>query len=107
LFKKNADIVEIIRCHPPRPAELQALFPDNNIQTLMKECNYDVRRIHHRLQYGVSDTFPKYVLPPTGLPCEDLFIRHQAVFAVPDPLQCAFERHGDTLDNARSLKTTD
>jgi DNA polymerase III delta prime subunit len=107
LFKKNADIVEIIRCHPPRPAELQVLFPHDNIHKLVKECNYDVRRIHHRLQYGVSDTFPKYVLPPTGLPCEDLFIRHQAVFAVPDPLQYAFERHGDTLDNARSLKTTD
>ena len=107
LFKKNADIVEIIRCHPPRPAELQALFPHSNIQVLVKECNYDVRRIHHRLQYGVSDTFPKYVLPPTGLPCEDLFIRHQAVFAVPDPLQSVFERHGGRPGNVHSLKTTD
>ena len=106
LFKKNAEIVDIIRCHPPRPVELQALFPHENIHKLVKECNYDVRRIHHRLQYGVSDTFPKYVLPPTGLPCEDLFIRHQAVFAVPDPLRIAFERRDGKLDNVRSSKTT-
>lgn len=106
LFKKNPEIVEIIRCHPPRPAELQALFPQDNIQTLVKECNYDVRRIHHRLQYGVSDVFPKYLLPPTGLPCEEMFIRHQAVFAVPDPLQIAFERRDDKLGNVRSSKTT-
>lgn len=106
LFKRNSDIVEIVRCHPPRPSELQSLFPHDDIKFLLKECHYDVRRIHHRLQYGKSDTIPKYVLPPTGLPCEETFIRHQALFEVPDPLAAAFARHADTLGTAHSLKTT-
>lgn len=104
LFKKNTDIVDVIRCYPPRPSELQVLFPNDDIKTLVKECNYDVRRIHHRLQYGVSDVLPKYTMPPTGLSCEDTFIRHQAVFQVPDPLS---ECRVGIQDTVHSLKTTD
>ena len=104
LFKKNMESVDVIRCYPPRPSELQALFPNDDIKTLVKECNYDVRRIHHRLQYGVSDVLPKYTLPPTGLSCEETFIRHQAMFQVRDPLS---EYRDDTRGTAHSLKTTD
>jgi DNA polymerase III delta prime subunit len=99
LFKRNADTVEIVRCFPPRPLELQMLFPGQDVKALLKECHYDVRRIHHRLQYGGSDMIPKYVLPPTGLPCEETFIRHQALFGLRDPLS---ECRGDTRGTARS-----
>jgi len=56
--------VEILRCYPPKPADLQILFPDQNIQQLAKRFKHDVRRILQFLQYGDSDTLPS-VPPPT------------------------------------------
>lgn len=85
IFKKNKEVVNIIRCYPPRAAEIQTLFPGTDIQTLTKECQHDVRRICNRIQYGESYVIPKYVFPPTGLGTEDTFIRRQAAFQLPDP----------------------
>ena len=88
-FKTNKEHVEIVRCFPPRLSDLQTLFPTTDIQSIVKDCQYDIRRIYHRVQYGVSDLLPKYVLPPTGLPIEESFIRRQKMFSLPDPTQSA------------------
>lgn len=95
IFKNNKEHVQIIRCFPPRPGDLQSLFPDTDVQSIVKECQYDVRRMYNRLQYGKSDIIPKYVLPPTGLPIEDSFTRRQKMFDLPDPLHA---HRGDTPD---------
>lgn len=87
IFKRNTDIIKIVKCFPPRATELQALFPDTNIQHLVKECQHDVRRLLHRIQYGESDAIPKFNIPPTGLPIEETFIRRQAMFNLPNPLE--------------------
>lgn len=98
VFKRNADVVQVVRCYPPRATEFAKLFPGADIQSLWKECQHDVRRVCHRIQYGASDVLPKYVIPPTGLPIEDAFIRHQAMFSLPDP----YARRDDTRDTGRS-----
>lgn len=85
-FKNNKDHVEIIRCFPPRPSDIQVLFKDTDVLSIVKECQYDVRRIYHRVQYGCSDVLPKCILPPTGLPIEESFIRRQKMFGLPDPI---------------------
>lgn len=60
---KKRDDVEILRCYPPKPAELQSLFPDQNIQQLAKRFKHDVRRMLQFLQYGDSDLLPSAVPP--------------------------------------------
>jgi hypothetical protein len=57
------------------------------IQDLLKECQHDIRRVFHRLQYGESAPIPKFILPPTGTPCEKAFIETQKMFGIPDPLE--------------------
>jgi hypothetical protein len=98
IFKRNTDIVKIIRCYPPKAAEMQTLFPHVDIQSLMKECQHDIRRIIHRVQYGESYVIPKYAVPPTGLSIEETFIRRQEMFRLPDPLG----HHNGKQDNAHS-----
>lgn len=99
-FKRNKDYVTIVRCFPPRQNEIQQMFPNTDITSIVKECQFDVRRIIHRIQYGQSDTLPKYILPPTGLSVEETFIRHQKMFGLKDPL--ALEYHDDIQDNEHS-----
>lgn len=101
IFKRNSDIIEIIRCFPPKPSEIEHLFPDNNINELIKECQYDVRRMFHRVQYGKSDVIPKYSFPPTGLPIEKTFILRQKAFGLIDPL----EYLDDKQDNEHLIVT--
>lgn len=87
IFKRNVNDIEIIRCFPPKPSDIEHLFPDENVDTLVKECQYDIRRMFHRVQYGKSDVLPKYLFPPTGLPIEKTFILKQAAFGLHDPLE--------------------
>lgn len=103
IFKRNAECIKNIRCFPPRASDLQKFFPDHDVITLMKECQHDVRRMLHRIQYGVSDVIPKYVSPPTGLPIEMTFVLKQRMFDLPDPLH---EYRVDRLDISHSSKTT-
>lgn len=106
IFKRNTDIIEIIRCFPPRPTDIQELFPSEDIDALTKECEYDIRRMFHRVQYGKSDTIPKYSFPPTGLPIEQTFILRQKAFGLKHPIDC-FVRgyHDDKQDNEHSSQT--
>ncbi len=101
IFKRNTDLIEIIRCFPPRPADLENIFPGEDVVELIKECNYDIRRMFHRVQYGKSDTIPKYQFPPTGLTIEKTFVLKQRAFGLPDPLGC----HDDKQDNEYSQQT--
>lgn len=103
IFKRNTDVIEIIRCFPPKPSDLEELFPGQNIEDLTKECQYDIRKMFHRVQYGKSDTLPKYSFPPTGLPLEMTFVLKQAAFLLPDPLA---EYHDGIPDSERSYQAS-
>lgn len=103
IFKRNADHIETLRCFPPRAMDLQIFFPQHDVSTLMKDCNHDVRRMLHRIQYGESDTIPRFVSPPTGLAVERQFVMRQTMFGLPDPFH---EYRGDRLDTVHSLKTS-
>ena len=101
IFKRNTELIEIIRCFPPRPGDLEHLFPDEDVAELIKECNYDIRRMFHRVQYGKSDVIPKYQFPPTGLTIEKTFVLKQRAFGLPDPLGY----HDDTQDTVHLQQT--
>jgi hypothetical protein len=103
IFKRNTDVVEILRCFPPKPSDLETVFPNQNIEELTKECHYDIRKMFHRVQYGKSDVLPKYVFPPTGLPVEMTFVLKQAAFGLPDPLA---EYHDGIPDSERSYQAS-
>jgi hypothetical protein len=101
VFKRNSEYIELVRCFPPRPQDIQTLFPNEDVPKLLKECQYDIRRMIHRIQYGISDTIPKYILPPTGLEPELSFVLKQRMFGVPDVLEC----HDDKRDTSRLNET--
>ena len=104
IFKRNTSVINIIRCFPPRPADMQSLFPNEDVDALIKECEYDVRRMFHRVQYGKSDILPKYAFPPTGLPIEKTFILRQKAFGLKHPM-LVHEYRVDTLDNEHLSQT--
>ena len=101
VFKRNYNSIKILRCFPPNPLDLKQLFPDIDIEPILVECQHDIRRVFHRLQYGKSDTIATYLVPPTGSPIENQFVWRQAMFALDDPYECLY----DKLDNARLLRT--
>jgi hypothetical protein len=101
IFKRNVDLIQILRCYPPKASEVQHLFPNVDTTEILKECQHDIRRVFHRLQYGISYTIPNYVLPPTGTTVENLFLWKQKMFDLPDPL----EYLSDKLDNDNLLGT--
>jgi len=94
LFKRNTESIEIVRCFPPRAVDLEAIFGDIDVPTVLKDCQYDVRRMLNQLQYGGSDKIPKFNVPPTGLPIEKLFLLRQKMFDLPDPFE-PLGYHGD------------
>jgi hypothetical protein len=107
IFKRNTDFIEIIRCFPPRADDIEHLFPKENVHELIRECQHDIRRMFHRVQYGSSDTLPKYLFPPTGLAIEKTFVLKQRAFGLPDPLaDCWNECHDDILGIVHSTKTS-
>ena len=102
IFKRNSEHIEIVRCFPPKSADIQRIFNDVT-DDIIKDCQYDIRRIIHRTQYGVSDIIPKFVCPPTGISVEKTFIMKQAMFGLSDPLR---EYHVDIPDNEQKSKTS-
>jgi DNA polymerase III delta prime subunit len=87
LFKRNTESIEIVRCFPPRASDLETIFNDIDIPTVLKDCQYDIRRMMNQVQYGGSDKIPKFSVPPTGLPIEKLFLLRQKMFDLRDPLE--------------------
>jgi hypothetical protein len=102
IFKRNFEHIDIIRCFPPKACEIQMLFKEQDISEAIKECQYDIRKLMHRVQYGISDILPKYSPPPTGLPIEKAFILRQRMFDLPDSLH---EYRSGIQDNEQTSKT--
>ena len=103
IFKRNTESIEIIRCFPPRAADIQTLFKDRDISEMIKDCQHDVRKLIHRIQYGTSDVIPKYSAPPTGLPVEKTFVLRQRMFDLPDQLH---EYRADIPDTEQTSKAS-
>ena len=94
IFKRNSDVIQILRCFPPNVSEVQHLFPETDAQSILKECQHDIRRVFHRLQYGESYNITDYPLPPTGTSVEVMFLWKQQMFELPDPLGCLSDKLG-------------
>lgn len=60
---KQKDTIQIVRCFPPKAADLQPLFPTQDVNKLAKRFKHDVRRILQYLQYGESEPLPSATLP--------------------------------------------
>lgn len=103
VFKRNSDHINIIRCYPPRSSDIQSIFKDHSItEDDVKNCQHDIRKLVHKLQYGESDPIPKYTVPQTGLPIEETFVLRQKMFGLDDPLR---ECHVYKLDISQTSKT--
>jgi replication-associated recombination protein RarA len=85
IFKRNSQYIELIKCSPPKISDVQKLF-NCDIESLMVECQHDIRKVTHRVQYGESYVIPKYSVPPTGLPIEKSFAMRQSMFGLADVL---------------------
>jgi hypothetical protein len=103
IFKRNSDYIEIIRCFPPKAVDVQTIFKDIDISDMLRDCQHDIRKLTHRIQYGSSDVIPKYSAPPTGLPVEKSFVLRQRMFDLPDQL---LEYRVDIQDNVPTSKTS-
>lgn len=103
IFKRNTDYIEIIRCFPPIASDIQSLFLHVDITDSIKECQHDIRKLIHMVQYGRSDQIPKYLAPPTGLTLEKTFLLRQKMFDLPDSLH---EYRSDIQDNEPIPKTS-
>jgi replication-associated recombination protein RarA len=83
IFKRCPSNVVLYRCLPLNAKNIyENLKKYNDIsfsdfQVLVKECQFDVRRIMNCIQYGKSDTIKQVSL--TGNPIKDLF-KHQEMF---------------------------
>ena len=60
---KSVDRIALVRCFPPKPSDLQELFPGEDAAELAKRFKHDVRRILQFLQYGSSDSLPQATRP--------------------------------------------
>ena len=70
---KTEETIELLRCYPPKPADLAVLFPGEDVAGLAKHFKHDVRRILQSMQYGASDVLPS-VPQPTDCSPEVLHI---------------------------------
>jgi DNA polymerase III delta prime subunit len=82
---KTKPAIEIVRCFPPKPADLVSLFPDKDVHALAKRFKHDVRRILQFLQYGESDPLPTISIP-NGYSPEVLQVLKQKMFFETDPI---------------------
>jgi len=60
---KSVNRIALVRCFPPKPSDLQGLFPGEDAAELAKRFKHDVRRILQFLQYGSSDALPQATRP--------------------------------------------
>jgi DNA polymerase III delta prime subunit len=82
---KGKETVEVLRCYPPKPADLIPLFPTEDVNKLAKRFKHDVRRILQFLQYGESDVLPTASVPSDCSP-EVLAILKQKMWIERDPM---------------------
>ena len=55
---KGKETIEVVRCYPPKPIDLEALFPGQDTTALAKRFHHDVRRMLQSMQYGESQVLP-------------------------------------------------
>ena len=86
IFKNHATL-ELLRCYPPKPADLVSLFPTHDVIGLAKRYKHDVRRILQFLQYGESDSLPLPLVPmPVECSPEVTHILRQKMWSSTDPM---------------------
>jgi len=84
IMKANPRI-QLVRCFPPKPSDLQELFPAEDVAELAKRFKHDVRRILQYLQYGESDCLPQ-ATRPTDCGPEVAYVLGQKMWIRTDPL---------------------
>jgi hypothetical protein len=87
---KGVPTIELVRCYPPKPADLVALFPTQDVHALAKRFKHDVRRMLQFLQYGESDALPTAPRPTECSP-EVLVALRQQTYVSKDPIVQAIE----------------
>lgn len=87
---KDNPRVQVHRCYPPKPSDLQDLFPTHDVAALTKRFKHDVRRIMQFLQYGESDQLPSATLP-TDCSAEVSHILRQRMWIEKDPMVRSIE----------------
>lgn len=88
---KQKDKVLILRCYPPKPADLAPLFPTQDVLKLARKCKHDIRRMLQFLQYGDSDIIPSATLPTDCSP-EVMHMLKQKMWISKCPMGLANER---------------
>lgn len=88
---KGKSIVELVRCYPPKPADLTTLFPKEDTVGLARTFKHDVRRMLQYLQYGESDTLPSVPQPADCSPEVLVVLKHKMWFET-CPIEQASER---------------
>lgn len=88
---KGKETIEMVRCYPPKPADLVPLFPDQDVHALAKTFKHDVRRMLQFLQYGASDPLPAAPHPTECSPEVALVLRQQT-YVSKDPMVLANAR---------------
>ena len=84
IMKSNPRI-QLVRCFPPKPSDLQELFPTEDVAELARRFKHDVRRILQYLQYGESDCLPQ-ATRPTDCGPEVACVLGQKMWVRTDPL---------------------
>ena len=102
---KTSEKIEVIRCHPPKPSDLNTLFPGQDTTALAREYQHDIRRILQSLQYGRSEALPPPA-PLTKFSPEVNEILKQKSWTQDDPLLAGLARHRDRLGNANLSQAT-
>lgn len=82
---KDKPTVRLMRCYPPKPTDLQPLFPTHDIAKLAKRFKHDVRRMLQALQYGESEQLPSATLP-TECSLEVGHVLRQKMWISNDPM---------------------
>lgn len=91
---KSVERIVLVRCFPPKPSDLQELFPGQDAGDLAKRFKHDVRRILQFLQYGQSDSLPQATRPTDCSP-EVAHVLSQKMWVQEDLLRgCRDDRVG-------------
>lgn len=77
---KGKDVIELVRCYPPKPMDLAPLFPTEDVPALARQFKHDVRRMLQYLQYGASDTLPSHPHPTECSPEVLTILKHKMWF---------------------------
>jgi hypothetical protein len=84
---KGKETIELLRCYPPKPADLAVLFPGEDVAGLARQFKHDVRRILQSMQYGSSDILPSVPQPADCSPEVLQILKYKMWFETPPMVQ--------------------